>query len=61
LPECISPRWRSFAQDQAQRLNEKYPPVSPKMCPQPPARSIRSLRRPVTEEPLPALTTIPSP
>src|SRR2546430_14367450 len=43
-------------------MERKYPPpVSPRMCPQPPAFSILSPRRPVTEEPLPALTTIPSP
>src|SRR6266446_4872173 len=31
------------------------------MCPHPPAFSIRLSRRPVMDEPLPALTTIPSP
>ena len=35
--------------------------MSPRICPQPPALSILSPRRPVTDEPLPALTTIPSP
>src|SRR5438034_5766010 len=40
---------------------EYPPPVSPSMCPQPPGLSIRSPRTPVTDEPLPALTTMPSP
>ena len=42
-------------------IERKYPPpVSPRMWPQPPAFSVRSPRRAVTDEPLPALTTIPS-
>ena len=43
------------------RMETKYaPPASPKMCPQPPAFSICRPLRPVTDEPVPAFTAIPS-
>ncbi len=61
---CTSPRCKSYSRRMRRSActERKYPPpASPRICPHPPAFSILSPRRPVTEEPLPAFTTIPSP
>ena len=58
-----SPRRRSYSRstERKARMETKYaPPASPKICPHPPAFSICRPLRPVTEEPVPAFTAIPS-
>ena len=58
-----SPRCRSYSRriKRNARMETKYaPPASPRICPHPPAFSTRGPLRPVTDDPVPAFTAMPS-